>query len=180
MNLPSDNIVANPTPELTQDFTLINAYIGMMVSVQHVPYFMHYFRSSNPVAQPGKQLPAVIAERIVKLAPRWDTQMVIPGSDYEDSLGNAIQLLTTLCTIFFKENLDSVIPKTTRTALQPWLRKWTNQGEFLRTVSVRLVDIFSNPFFQSDVQSFRRMLKNWDTCALPGCGSKKDLKVCSR
>ncbi|KAF8919745.1 hypothetical protein CPB85DRAFT_1275144 [Mucidula mucida] len=39
----------------------------MLSALQDIPYFMHYFRSSNSATAQGKRLPSVIAERLVRV-----------------------------------------------------------------------------------------------------------------
>ncbi|KIY72675.1 hypothetical protein CYLTODRAFT_486138 [Cylindrobasidium torrendii FP15055 ss-10] len=167
-----------------QDMRLHNAYLDMLVAVQHVPYFIHYFRSDKPTAEPGKRLPIVLADRIVSVAQPWHEWILHPTDDfsrpqYQETLADAIQLLGTLVTIFRKKDL---LPDGTKDALLPWLKKWANMfnGNLLGTVSSRLVQIFKDPEFRLEMKGMRSMLKNWNTCEYPGCHKKEDLKTCSR
>ncbi|KAF9043493.1 hypothetical protein BDZ89DRAFT_1199231 [Hymenopellis radicata] len=178
--------INNPAipPGIVEDMILHNAYLSMLVAVQHVPYFLHYFRSTSPIAEPGKKLPSVIAERIISMAPKWDERMLNPKGDfsepqYHETLADAVQLLGTLCTIFRKSKpLSSDI----KSKLLPWMKKWGTRyrGTLLGTVCTRLQSIFRDPEFKLDVKGMRNILKNWDNCAYPGCRATADLKACAR
>ncbi|KAF8576782.1 hypothetical protein K439DRAFT_603167 [Ramaria rubella] len=114
---------------ILDDHKLWNAYFQMLVQIQHSPYFAKYLRSKSPIAADGKRLPRVLAERLLERAPVWDHFMLSKASDlpevhYEIIAGSAVQLLSTLLTVFVKEaDQNTVVPRATREGLVPWLKK---------------------------------------------------------
>ena len=142
---------------LVEDMRLHNAYLAMLVAVQHVPYFFHFFRCD---AELGKQLPIVLSERIIAMAPKWDERMLHPKQDfsqpqYHETLADAIQLLGTLCTIY-RKTMSTLFTKENglKAKLLPWMKKWgpRYRGTLLGTVCTRLQSIFRDPEFKNEIK----------------------------
>lgn len=144
------------------------------------------------MAANGKVLPRVVAERIIERGSTWDEELRT-SSNHEQTegiksvLGSALQLLSTLCTAFVKEdNQDDVVPKTLRDSLVPWLKTWERRyrDEFIADVSFRVQLLWSpmmdDSGLQGEVKKIRKQTLGWDECGLPGCQSRKDLKACSK
>ena len=178
-------------PEFVMHYKLYNAYLEMLVQVQHTAYFAKYLRSNKPLAAPGKRLPSVLAQRLLELAPYLDNRMRTgisnrPADFYRSFTGSCIQLLSTLLTIFVKvPDLDAVVPTATRQGLLVWLRRWSERyssgDSFLGDVSSRtLAQLFPVVDMKILAKSVRKQLKNMDTCALPSCAVNKDCKTCSK
>lgn len=185
----------NPPPvtgsnPFTESFKIYSPCSEMLVQVQHSPYFGKYMRSKKPLAANGKKLPRVVAERLIERGSVWDEELrTSNGTDKENLksiLGSALQLLSTLCTAFVKEdNQDNVVPKNIRDGLVPWLKAWERRyrGEFLADVSFRVLLLWSplmSEGLQEDVKKIRKQTLGWDECGLPGCQNQKDLKACSK
>ncbi|KAJ7589104.1 hypothetical protein C8J56DRAFT_1025540 [Mycena floridula] len=185
-----DRIISSPQmpnvdDETLEDLSLSNGYMSMVVAMQHVPYFMLYCRSNNPTAAPGKLLPSIIADRLIKAAPRWNrliAQVIrAPGPDYEGEAANAVQLLGTFWTAFSRADPEMVISAEQRERLIPLLIGWSTQyrGQFLGVVSSRLRAMFTMRVFNTQmVAPMRKTMKNWNICALPQCNSDNDLRAC--
>lgn len=177
--------------DMVEDFKLNNTYIEMIGATSHTPYFAKYFRSQLPSAEGGKQLMRVLGQRLVELGPSWDRKMLHPpmGREqgyYESAAGTAIQLLSTLLAAFIKEPKESpiLLPKETKAALLPWLKKWEKRylgKEFLGMVCNRTrSQLEGNADMKKDAKDVRKVLKNWMVCGKPGCESTSSLKACGR
>ena len=181
----------NTDPEFAMHYKLYNAYLEMLVQVQHTAYFAKYLRSNKPLAAPGKRLPSVLAQRLLELAPYLDNRMSAgilnrPADFYQTFTASCIQLLSTLLTIFVKApDQDVVVPAATRQGLLAWLRRWSDRyrvaDSFLSNVSSRtLAQLFPVVDMKDLAKSVRKQLKNLDTCALPFCSVDKNCKACSK
>lgn len=133
----------------------------------------------------------VLGQRLVELGPSWDRKMLHPpmGREqgyYESAAGTAIQLLSTLLAAFIKEPKESpiLLPKETKAALLPWLKKWEKRylgKEFLGMVCNRTrSQLEGNADMKKDAKDVRKVLKNWMVCGKPGCESTSSLKACGR
>jgi len=172
---------------------LNNAYLDMLVAVQHTPYFAKYMRSKKPIAAPGKQLPQAISERLVEVGPEFNKYMGNPALEekfgrppgyFESCTETAVQVLSTILTFFAKEpDPTATIREETKNALKALLKGWIKQapGSFLANVSERVwLALDGNPLFLRDANKFRKQMKNWDVCGLPMCEAATGLKVCGR
>ncbi|KDR73653.1 hypothetical protein GALMADRAFT_228099 [Galerina marginata CBS 339.88] len=176
--------------ELVEEFNINNTYVEMMGAISHTPYFTKFLRSRLPVADGGKVLMRVLAQRLVDIAPTWDRKMLNPPLDrepgyYESAAGTSIQLLSTLLAAFVKEGKDSPILLTPelKAKLLPWLKKWDqrHRREFLGVVCNRTRNLLEGQAnLMRDAHQIRRMLKNWNSCGKPGCESTSNLKACGR
>jgi hypothetical protein len=187
-------VTALPDVQQIADFRCFNAYLEMLVAIQHTPYFAKYLRSRKPIALQGKLLPSVLAERLLERAPRWDRLMLqqpdnMPPYYYKSITASAVQLLSTLLTSFVKEpDQEKVVPRATRRALLPWLQKWYrrypvhNPGPtVLGDVSMRVWAQMSEEMdITGAVKGVRKALRNWEMCALPSCDSKSNNKACAK
>ncbi|KAJ6510517.1 hypothetical protein C8R45DRAFT_1207424 [Mycena sanguinolenta] len=175
LNLPvlTDGPTNVDRQEMLLDFSVHNPWGEMLVAVQHIP---------------GKQLPQVLADRLFGVSARWNTKMTASGRttyDEEERLyyvaaaGNAVQLLSTLCTHFI--NKSAVISDDTQKKLSPILEVWAHRynGQFLGDVSHRMLNYMSK-VADSEFNKVRKLSKNWEVCALPSCNIRKNLKVCGR
>ncbi|KAJ7271039.1 hypothetical protein C8J57DRAFT_296185 [Mycena rebaudengoi] len=195
LNLPvqTDWHPVDPTTKL--DLPLKNPWLSLLVSVQHTPYFAKYFRSSHPTATDGKQLPRIIAERLVSLSERLESRMTTPIPNqpgiqeyYGDIAANALQFLSTLLTHFsHRSDIHTIIPPQTIAQLLPSVSKWRvrHRGQFLGDVSFRVQAYLSgmmqrDPELKSFSEEARKTWKNWEVCGLPSCQIKKDLKACGK
>ncbi|KAJ7510297.1 hypothetical protein B0H11DRAFT_2269704 [Mycena galericulata] len=193
LNLPvPTDATSAPQLEMKADFFANNPWHEMLVQVQHIPYFAKYFRSSNPIAAPGKRLPQVLAERLAQVSERWERKLTAlarspsdkeEGEYYMAAAGSAIQLLGTLCTQFINEkDRTAVISRAIQQKLLPVLTLWGRRysGQFLGDVSLRMVAYMSDAApLDRDFNRIRRMNKNWEVCGLPSCSVRKELKVCA-
>lgn len=182
-------VPVNETPDIVKELKLNNAYFEMLVAIQHSPYFTKYLRSQKPVAAGGKKLTQVLGERLLELAPTIDNMVRHPPTNRPDGyflgfLGNAIQLLSTLLTIFIKESEQrTVLSQETKDGLTPWILSWLQRypREFLAEPCKRTLLAFSgDEKFTKEAKNVRREWKNWNECGLPSCTSTANLKVCSK
>lgn len=159
----------------------------MLVAIQSSPYFAKYLRSQNPIAAGGKRLTQVLGERLLEFAPTIDrlSRTNQPTYGYAlDFAGSAVQLLSTLLTIFIRDkDQKTVLSEETKDGLKPWIRSWLQRypREFLAGPCERVLLAFNRDLsFVEDAKTIRRSLKNWNECGLPSCPSTASLKVCSR
>lgn len=158
----------------------------MLVAIQSSPYFAKYLRSQKPIAAGGKRLTQVLGERLLEFAPTIDRlcHMNQPESYAISFAGSALQLLSTLLTIFNRDrDQTTVLSDETKDGLKPWIRSWLRRypREFLAGPCERVLLAFSrDPSFVQDANTIRRLLKNWNECALPSCSSAANLKVCGK
>jgi hypothetical protein len=188
--LPSGSTDADA--DFITDYKTYNAYLEMLVQIQHSPYFAKYLRSRNAVAVDGKRLPGALAARVLEQSSRWDRLMLTkprnrPELYYESAMESCLQLLSTLLAAFVKvEDQEAVVPMATRQALLPWLIKWTrrysnNSELLLGSVAHRVwAQLSPEVDIKDAVKQVRRTHKNWDACAMPLCSSKADNKACGR
>jgi hypothetical protein len=192
LNPPTITSITNP--QHIADFKCYNAYLEMLIAVQHTPYFAKYLRSRKPVASQGKILPGVVAERLLERAPRWDRLMLEqPGHMapfyYESIAASLLQLLNTLLASFVKEpDQEKVVPRATRRALLPWLQKWHHRYPVDNPGPTILGDASHHAYSQMSeeidvtraAKDVRKAFRNWEICALPTCNSKSNNKACSK
>ncbi|KAJ7262726.1 hypothetical protein B0H12DRAFT_1104191 [Mycena haematopus] len=187
--IPTDEITTTDQQGMILDFSVHNSWHEMLVAVQHMPYLAKYLRSRKPIAAAGKQLPQLLADRLFDVSARWEKKMTAPArtSDakerreyYVAAAGNAVQLLSTLCTHFINET-SAVISDETQKKLLPVLTAWCRRynGQFLGDVSIRMVGYMSKAA-NSDFNKVRKLYKNWDVCGFPLCNVRKNLKVCGK
>jgi hypothetical protein len=181
--------VTDERPDIVNELKLNNAYFEMLVSVQHSPYFTKCMRSRKPIAAGGKRLTQAIGERLLEFAPTIDRLIRHPPKDRPDDyflsfIGNAVQLLSTLLTIFMKErDQTAVLSQETRDGLKPWISDWLRRypNEFLAEPCKRvLLAIKRDRRFMEDARLIRKIFRNWNQCGLPSCASTANLKACSR
>ncbi|KIM41152.1 hypothetical protein M413DRAFT_11328 [Hebeloma cylindrosporum] len=149
---------------------------------RHTPYLAKYFRSQDPIAEEGKSLMPVLAERLIRVAPRLEVAMA-SNPDYEESaffaslVGSSVEILGDLLNIFIKEPKGSpiLLPQATKKALIPCLKKWeiifsaasvdpTLGGMCRRTRNL----LEGNALQISAANRLRKVLKNWEHCGNPG------------
>ncbi|KAJ6560693.1 hypothetical protein B0H10DRAFT_2118877, partial [Mycena sp. CBHHK59/15] len=195
LNLPVQTDCNPSDPSSVMDFPLDNAWLKILVAVQHIPYFAKYLRSLHPSAVMGKQLPQVIAERLLSLSDRFEERIIgasggHPGIEdhHMDIAIDAVQLLSTLLTHFSRgSDMDSIIPPQTAARLLPFLAAWKTRhdGQFLGNVSERVYNYLSpstqrNPVWRAQSEAVRRAWKNWLVCGLPTCQVETGLKACGK
>jgi hypothetical protein len=179
----------NVTLDIAQELRLNNAYFEMLVAIQHSPYFMKYMRSDRQSAAGGKMLTQALGERLLELAPYIDMLIRHPPTDrpdgyFVDLLGNVIQLLSSLLTIFIKESdRATILSQETKDGLKPWILSWLRRfpREFLAEPCRRTLLAFNQDRrFMEDARAVRRTWKNWNQCGFPSCTSTENLKACGR
>jgi hypothetical protein len=191
-----DRFITPPTisskkPEEIAKFKIFNPCSEMLVHIQHNAYFAKYLRSKKALAASGKQLPRVVAERVAELGFAWEPELRNPSlreleEHYISILGSAVQLLSTLCTSFVKEeDLESVVPKALRDKLKPLLKTWAQRyrNQFFGDVTLRVLAAWSpgvDPVFNDEAKKVRKRTLGWDQCGLPGCAVKTGLKACGK
>lgn len=185
------NIISK-RPEDIALFKLFSSCSEVLVATQHNAYFAKYLRSKNAVAANGKLLPGVVAERVADLGFAWDPELRHPSIEgledhYKSILGSAVQLLSTLCTSFVKEeDQEAIVPMTLRGKLIPLMKTWAQryENQLLGDVSLRVCAAWSpelgNSWFNKEVKKIRKRTLNWDVCGLPGCTVKTELKACGK
>ena len=173
----------------------------MLMEIKSSPYFAKYLRSSDPRAVDSKRLPSALAERLLTMASLWDktSKKDIKG-DYEQMLVPALELLETLCMVFVKEDIDTVVPPAMRQRLEPILSRWVSMGRgtplghLSASLSVQFnldnalllgktVESGINEKMVSVKGAYkmgRKMAGGWAECGLPTCDKRSDLKTCAR
>jgi hypothetical protein len=183
------HIPTNVTPDIARELKLNNAYLEMLIAIQHSPYFAKYMRSNKPIATGGKRLTQAVGERLLELAPTFDRLILNPPTDRPDGyflgfIGNVIQLLSTLLTIFVKESdQTTILSRETKDGLSPWISSWLRRypREFLAEPCRRTLLAFNQDRnFMEGARTMRRTWKNWNQCGLPPCPSTTGLKACSK
>ena len=177
-----------------EDFKLTNAYLHSFTVLGHTPYLAKYFRSRDPSAEAGNVLMPVLAERLLHLAPRLDAA-ITNNPDPEELLflsslaGSPLEILGDLLNIFIKEPIGSplLLPQKMKEALIPCLRKWENHfgansvDPTLEVMCRRTRSLLEgNPIQIKAEIHLRKVLKNWEHCGNPGCGSTSNLRACGR
>ncbi|KAJ7456942.1 hypothetical protein FB451DRAFT_598732 [Mycena latifolia] len=178
-------------PNSVDDFLLDNAWMNMLVAVQHTPYFTRYVRSSSPVADAGKHLPRVLAERFLTLSSRLEHEIArpTPGQPgrqerYKFIAAKSLLLLGTLLRLSRSEPRALLRPQTAA-RLSSFLRRWKTRhhGIFLGAVSGRLHyfltarlqrDRLTQPPTELAAKTTRR------PCSLPSCPVRDNLQACGR
>ena len=189
LDLPALEYVTDP--EFAMYYQLWNSHSDMLARVQHTPYFSKYLRSNKPIAAPGKRLPSVIAERLLKLAPHLDHRMQVgtpdlPTTFYQEFTSTCVRLLSTLLAIYVKlPDQEAVVPKATRQGLRPWLERWdelygpgTSRPVFGNTISATWSLLSLTHNIRGTARAVRKRLINLHRCALPSCDAKDNLKAC--
>ncbi|KAJ7080004.1 hypothetical protein B0H15DRAFT_857664 [Mycena belliarum] len=189
INLP---FPADWDPNAVEDFLLDNAWMNMLVAVQHTPYFNRYFRSSSPVADPGKRFPQVLAERFLTLAPRLEHEISrsSPGHPgrQERSKFVAAKSLLILGTLLRLSRLEPrvLLPRQLVARLSSFLRRWKTRhhGVFLGAISGRLHFFITaripRPSPAPDPPSEPPVKPMRKPCSLPSCPVRDNLQTCGR
>ncbi|RDB22234.1 hypothetical protein Hypma_010747 [Hypsizygus marmoreus] len=172
-------------PIMAPDFHLNNAYLAVLNGLQMSPYLSKYLRSTKPVAADGKRLAQVVAERLVTYAPTWDHGALHPPPNWPDDyfkglIEGAVQVLTTILASFSKEKDQTlIISSATRDGLSHWLLIWSKRykNDSLGSMVTGIMVIISG-MKHRNITSMRKHLKNWDSCALPGCKATEKLRAC--
>jgi hypothetical protein len=199
--------VLHPEDLADQDFVmhyqLYNSYLETIVRIQYSPYFVKYLLSKKPMAAPGKRLPAVLAQRLLDLAPHLDRRMQFgtrfrtrhrARDFYQKFANNSIKLLHTLLSIFSKmPDRNAVVPLAVQQGLLPWLELWdqryssddltSSDPEACLGLNCWLLWAHLSPEIDitRDIKFHRRHLKRADYyCALPSCSVKHRCKVCAK
>ncbi|KAJ7207934.1 hypothetical protein GGX14DRAFT_521734 [Mycena pura] len=190
LDLPIPTDAIGPAERgLILDFPANNAWLEILVQIQHIPYFYKYLRSSSEIAAPGQRLSQVLASRLADLSGRWESKMTTdPDMElreyYVAIAGCAVQLLGTLCTYLIKvPDRNMVITQETQVRMAPILRTWAlrYRNQLLGNVCIRLLAWFSGTKeFERASNMVRKNSKNWDVCGLPLCSIRTDLKICKR
>jgi hypothetical protein len=177
-----------------ENFKLVNAYLHAFTLLGHTPYLAKYFRSQEPIAQGGKDLMPVLAERLLHLAPRLEVEMTNnpdreQASIHADLAGSSVEILGNLLSIFIKEPKGSriLLPQETKKALIPCLKKWekyfgaNSVDPTLGLMCTRTRGLLEGNVFRTiEANQRRKVLKNWEQCGKPGCESTSKLKACGR
>ncbi|KAJ7510040.1 hypothetical protein B0H11DRAFT_2414571 [Mycena galericulata] len=170
---------------MRQEIVLNNAYLEMLVYMQHSPYFSKYLHSSPH----GKVLSQTFSERLAELGPTWDRNISHPPKDrpdgyYESVTRSSVCLLNSICAAFAKEvDQNSVINEATRNVLIPLFTRWATlyKGLPLGEASSRAARILAHePDIQEATHRVRRHMKNWNVCSMPKCNKRSNLKACGR
>jgi len=184
-------ITSNKPADITK-FKIFSPCSEMLVQVQHNAYFAKYLRSKKPLAANGKLLSRVVAERVADLGFAWEPVLRSPSAGelqehYISILASAVQLLSTLCTYFVKEdNQEAVVPKALRDKLKPLLKSWAQRyrDQFLGDVALRVWGAWSPEFDGSGLKKaakkFRKQFLGWEECGLSECRVKSELKACGK
>jgi hypothetical protein len=167
-----------------EEFQLNDAYLEMLVAVQHSSYFYKCLRTQSlTAALGGNILVQAIGQRLVALGPTWNGRMLNsplnrPPDYIVDLAANVLRLFSTLLATFVKE-LDqaTAISLETKTRLQPWLRQYPTT--LLGDASMRSLDMLSgnSEYFRGVNRFVRRGFKNWKVCAMPNCEATTDPKA---
>ncbi|KAF8147795.1 hypothetical protein K438DRAFT_459329 [Mycena galopus ATCC 62051] len=162
---PTDSTTTSDQQGMLLDFSAHNPWHEMLVAVQHIPYFAKYLRSRNPIAAAGKKLPQILAGRLFDVSARWEKKMTAPARTtngeaqrqyYIAAAGNAVQLLSTLCTHFVnKTGSDAVISHETQQKLLPILTVWHRRynRQFLGSICRRMLDYMAESKNSSSTES---------------------------
>ncbi|KAJ7074656.1 hypothetical protein C8F01DRAFT_1101375 [Mycena amicta] len=192
LNLPPALDDLHPDDQdVMQDYPASNAYLEILIQIQHLPYLYKYVRSTKEIAAPGKRLPQVLAERLAERLGRWDVNLrTLHTRDpqragfYNSAAACALQLLNTLCVYLIRtDDRSSVIDRQTQRALTPVLTRWAARynGELLGDVSVRMLGwMAGSTQFIRHANKVRRAAKGWEVCGLPECNAHDDLRACKR
>ncbi|KAJ6560696.1 hypothetical protein B0H10DRAFT_2118895, partial [Mycena sp. CBHHK59/15] len=154
----------------------------------HIPYFAKYLRSLHPSAVAGKQLPQLIAERLLSLSDRFEERIIgasggHPGIEdhHMDIAIDAVQLLTTLLTHFSHgSDTDSIIPPQTAVRLLPFLAPWMTRHNGERVYNYLSHSTQRNPVWRAQSEAVRRAWENWLVCGLPTCQVETGLEACGK
>ncbi|KAF7305536.1 MYND-type domain-containing protein [Mycena chlorophos] len=129
---PATDSLGPDEADLLQEYEASNAYLEILIQVQHLPYLYKYLRSNKEVAEPGKRLTPVLAERIAARVDRWDAMLqrwehrdMDRAGFYNSAAGCAIQLLNTLCSYQIRaDDRTSIIESATQQRMLPVLTRW--------------------------------------------------------
>lgn len=171
------------------DYPLENIY-HVAFKFADPPYIAKYMISTNAVAEGGRRLPQVIAERLIGVASELERlkNASAPSSElnkYELGISRA---LTTLMMLLFATK-KKTISAITSAELIGWLDKWksrtwlTQPGPSGIASSSFLISnlLQSGNVMSAEVQRQRRhALKGTDICALPSCESKTVQGRCAK
>ncbi|TFK65283.1 hypothetical protein BDN72DRAFT_860758 [Pluteus cervinus] len=173
---------------------LLNAWLIMLCSLAHLPYFVKYLRSTKPAAAPGKDLVNVVAKRILVLAERLDgmdqsdTDIDGPVVLYFDAFLNSIPLIYSVYSLSSRSRAPgraTIFRKEVKLKLLDYLWKWMDPEHNCRE-DVKAFSEYAYDILTADEERLRqariRRKEQWgmSKCALPGCKKQQDLKGCAR
>lgn len=179
-------------------FQLRSAYSLVLVLPLRSRYLGKYLYSTDPRAKGNKSLTRVVAERFVMAAPIWIKSITnIQPTKGDDMVWaeTTLNLLVVLFLAFLKVDLDLIVPEATRKALEQVLLSFLHisgllKGTFIPGTCRKLLVLFSKddehpPEMEALFKSFERDsrllgVRRRDTCELPGCENKRNLKSCGR
>jgi len=188
-------------PERGQNAFLViqNARFGVLANLQFSPYFAKYFRSSDPRASNNRRLPGALADRLLLVAPVYDQVFMEPMKDPEGDIidfreptANVLIFMGTICMMYIKNDINTVVPRATRNKLSEFLDKWcTREPDGKLADACRLVLMLFNvddreskwAHFGSEkerARKHRKFLGGWDKCGLPTCDKRDGLKTCAK
>ena len=131
----------------------------------------------------------ILAERLPQLVPCLDAA-IRNNPDREELLlqsnlaGSSPKIIGNLLRIFIKEPIWSplLLPHKTKEVLIPCLRKWENQfGPNSVDPTLGAMSRRTLQGTQRKAENHRpKVLKNWEHCGNPGCGSTSKLRACGR
>ncbi|KAF7291530.1 MYND-type domain-containing protein [Mycena kentingensis (nom. inval.)] len=154
------------------------------------PTFTNTSAPLRTLHNPANVSPQILAERIAERVVRWDAALKNSRDPdmqdfYLSAAGCSLQLLNTLCVQLIRTpDRATIIDGQTQQVLLPVLMQWAARyrgRELLGDVSARMVAWLSGSSqFNRAANRVRRATKNWDTCGLPACSKKEELKACVR
>jgi len=152
-------------------------------------YLAKFMVSKHPLAEGGKHLLRVMAERIVAYGPFWRNRDQTKPMDYDMYEGCIHKALTTLMMLVIAAK-GQVIPEETKTKLLRWLDIWASYkswsymapGDNMQVACKSLSNVlkYATDSLKSFVKQRRHALKCVEVCALPTCNSETNLKTCAR
>jgi len=175
-------------PYAAEDYRIQNIY-HTTFKFADIAYLAKFMSSSHPIAEGGKRLPRVVAERLVEFAPNWDRLRIDPTASgiFEGAIHRAV---TTLMMLLIAAK-DHSIPTTTTNPLVRCLDTWASFASWspesmtldnnLPAACVALRRVLTyHVGLKSVMKQQRHALKCIEVCALPSCNVETNLKVCTR
>lgn len=154
-----------------------------------IAYLAKFMTSGHPIAEGGKRLPMVMAERLVEYGPIWLNRDQTRPIDYDIYEGCIHKAVSTLMMLVIAAK-GQVIPDTTKTRLVWWLDIWAAYdswfymapGDNMPAVCSTLSNVlkYGADSWKSFVKQRRRALKCVEVCALHTCSAETNLKTCAR
>jgi len=180
---------ARPLAYGADDYPLQNIY-HTTLKFTDPGYLGKFMSSSCTIAEGGKRLPTVMAERLVEFAPNWvrrDPTLPMGPHIYEGCIHRAV---TTLLMLVIAAKGHSV-PESTRTKLVHWLDTWAAYDSWspesmtpdnnLPLACITMSRVFKyDGLLKSVIKQRRHALKCIEVCALPTCAAETNLKTCAR